>query len=71
MTFMIAKTILAKLKIQIQPSNIYSQLIDYNGTLLKQLNNIVQVYLLCYSYSRFQTFILRFLANMLLISPLL
>ena len=56
MVFMIAKYVLPKLKIPDSTVEYYSQLINYyNGTRLKQLNpDTVQIYLLCYSYSRFQ-----------------
>jgi TnpA family transposase len=56
MVFLIAKSVLPKLQLPDTTIDYYAQLINYyNGTRLKQLNpDIVSLYLLCYSYSRFQ-----------------
>ncbi|MCX7124363.1 MAG: DUF4158 domain-containing protein, partial [Gammaproteobacteria bacterium] len=56
MVFLIAKSVLLKLQLPDATIDYYAQLINYyNGTRLKQLNpDIVSLYLLCYSYSRFQ-----------------
>lgn len=56
MVFIIAKHILPKLHLPDATIEYYAELINYyNGTRLKQLNpNVVALYLLCYSYSRFQ-----------------
>jgi len=54
--FMIAKSVLPKLQLPVASIEYYAQLINYyNGVRLKQLNeDTIQLYLLCYSYSRFQ-----------------
>ncbi|MCX7124273.1 MAG: DUF4158 domain-containing protein, partial [Gammaproteobacteria bacterium] len=56
MVFLIAKSVLLKLQLPDATIDYFAQLINYyNGTRLKQLNpDIVSLYLLCYSYSRFQ-----------------
>ena len=56
MVFLVAKSVLLKLQLPDATIDYFSQLINYyNGTRLKQLNpDIVSLYLLCYSYSRFQ-----------------
>jgi TnpA family transposase len=54
--FFVAKDILPKLQLPTATINYYAELINYyNGARLKQLNaDTIQLYLLCYSYSRFQ-----------------
>ena len=54
--FLIAKKVLPKLQLPVATINYYSELINYyNGARLKRLNSdTIQLYLLCYSFSRFQ-----------------
>lgn len=54
--FIIAKTVIPKLRLPTATIEYYAQLINYyNGVRLRQLHeDAVQLYLLCYSYSRFQ-----------------
>lgn len=54
--FSIARTVLPKLQLPAATIDYYAQLINYyNGARLKQLNtDTIQLYLLCYSYSRLQ-----------------
>lgn len=55
--FIIANNVLPKLQLPDATINYYADLINYyNGTRLKQLNSdSAALYLLCYSYSRFQS----------------